>query len=249
MKLTQSMAALVLLTSAAAAHAEFSGTLTATSDYDWRGVTQSAQDPALQGSIDFAAENGFNAGVWASTVDFGSGDPNVEIDLYAGWGGGETFPWGVGIVYYTYPGESSFNFPEVYGSLGWEWITGKISYSWDFAGTSETAFYYEANVEYPLPADFSFLGHIGYSDGDGIEAAYGQDNYTDWSAGIGYTYSHFDFSLKWVDGSDLKTLNDTPNDISNSDARVIFTVGTSFPWSSAEPLEGEQETKAKDAAQ
>jgi uncharacterized protein (TIGR02001 family) len=230
MKLTQGMTALVLLASAAVAHAEFSGTVTATTDYDWRGVTQTAQNPALQGSLDFASDMGFHAGAWASNVDFGGGDPNIEIDLYAGWGGGETFPWDVGIVYYTYTGESSFNFPEIYGSLGWEWITGKISYSWDFAGTSETAFYYEGNVDYPLPANFSLLGHLGYSDGDGIEAAYGQDNYMDWSAGIGYTWGHFDFALKWVDGEDLETLRGTPHDISSTDARAIFSVSTTFPW-------------------
>jgi uncharacterized protein (TIGR02001 family) len=230
MKLTQGMTALVLLASAAVAHAEFSGTVTATTDYDWRGVTQTAQNPALQGSLDFASDMGFHAGAWASNVDFGGGDPNIEIDLYAGWGGGETFPWDVGIVYYTYTGESSFNFPEIYGSLGREWITGKISYSWDFAGTSETAFYYEGNVDYPLPANFSLLGHLGYSDGDGIEAAYGQDNYMDWSAGIGYTWGHFDFALKWVDGEDLETLRGTPHDISSTDARAIFSVSTTFPW-------------------
>jgi uncharacterized protein (TIGR02001 family) len=230
MKLTQGMTALVLLASAAVAHAEFSGTVTATTDYDWRGVTQTAQNPALQGSLDFASDMGFHAGAWASNVDFGGGDPNIEIDLYAGWGGGETFPWDVGIVYYTYTGESSFNFPEIYGSLGWEWITGKISYSWDFAGTSETAVYYEGNVDYPLPANFSLLGHLGYSDGDGIEAAYGQDNYMDWSAGIGYTWGHFDFALKWVDGEDLETLRGTPHDISSTDARAIFSVSTTFPW-------------------
>ncbi len=242
MKLTHGLAAMALMASAATAHAEFSGTLSATSDYDWRGVTQTANDPALQGSLDYSSDIGFHAGAWASNVNFGGGDPNVEIDLYAGWGGGETFPWDLGIVYYTYPGESSFNFPEVYASLGWEWISGKISYSWDFGGYSETAFYYEGNVAYPL-GDFSLLGHLGYSDGDGIEAAYGQDNYTDWSAGFGYTWSHFDFALKWVDGSDLKTLKNSPDDISNTDARVIFSVSTSFPWSNAEPVEGEMESK------
>ena len=90
--------------------------------------------------------------------------------------------------------------------------------------------YYEANVDYPLPANFSLLGHFGYSDGNGIETAYGQDNYFDLAAGVGYTWDHFDFSLKYVDGEDLETLRDTPRDISNSEAVVIFTVSTSFPW-------------------
>lgn len=230
MKLTHGVAAVFLLATATAAHAQVSGTVTATTDYDWRGVTQTAQDPALQGSLDYASDMGLYAGVWASNVDFGSGDPNVEIDLYAGWSGGETLVWDVGAVYYTYPGESSFNFPELYGSLGWEFIEGKISYSWDFAGTSETAFYYEANIDYGLPANFGVIGHIGYSDGDGIEAAYGQDNYMDWAVGMTYTWSHFDFSLKWVDGEDLETLKNTPDDIASSEARAIFSVSTTFPW-------------------
>jgi uncharacterized protein (TIGR02001 family) len=242
MKLTQGLAALALLVTATAVNAEFSGTVTATSDYDWRGVTQTAQDPALQGSIDWAMDNGLHAGAWASNVDFGSGDPNVEVDFYAGWGGGETYVWDVGAVYYVYPGESDFNFPEIYASLGWEFLTGKISYSWDFAGTSETAFYYEANLDYGLPANFGVIGHIGYSDGDGITAAYSNfdvngniveevDNYMDWAVGITYTWGHFDFALKWVDGEDLETKRDTVDDISSSEARAIFSVATTFPWS------------------
>ncbi len=127
MKLIHGIAALVMMASAAAAHAEVTGTLAATTDYNWRGVTQTAQDPALQGSLDFSTEMGFHGGAWASNVDFGGGDPNVEIDLYAGYGGGETFLWDVGILYYTYTGASDLNFTEFYGSLGWEWITGKPS--------------------------------------------------------------------------------------------------------------------------
>jgi uncharacterized protein (TIGR02001 family) len=231
MKLTHGVAAVLLLATATAAHAEFSGTVTATTDYDWRGVTQTAQDPALQGSFDWSSDMGLYAGVWASNVDFGSGDPNVEVDLYGGWSGGDVLTYDVGAVYYTYPGESDFNFPEIYGSVGWEFLSAKISYSWDFAGTSETAFYYEGNVDSGLPANFGVTGHIGYSDGDGIRAAYGQSNYYDWSVGLTYTWSHFDFSLKWVDGEDLDTLRNTPDDISSSDARAIFTVSTTFPWS------------------
>ncbi len=231
MKLTHGVAAVLLLATATAAHAEFSGTVTATTDYDWRGVTQTAQDPALQGSFDWSSDMGIYAGVWASNVDFGSGDPNVEVDLYAGWSGGEVLTYDFGGVYYTYPGESDFNFPELYASVGWEFLSAKISYSWDFAGTSETAFYYEGNVDYGLPANFGVIGHIGYSDGDGISAAYGQSNYYDWAVGITYTWSHFDFELKWVDGEDLDTLRNTPDDIASSDARAIFTVSTTFPWS------------------
>ena len=41
MKLSHGVAAVVLLASASAAHAELSGTITAVSDYDFRGVSLS----------------------------------------------------------------------------------------------------------------------------------------------------------------------------------------------------------------
>jgi uncharacterized protein (TIGR02001 family) len=234
MKLSQGVAAILLLGAGAIAHAEITGTVTGTTDYNWRGVTQSSQNPALQGSIDYAHDSGFYAGAWASTIDFGDdSDADVEVDLYLGFGGGDTFPWDVGVVWYTYPGSNgdATDFPEVYGSLGYKWIEGKISYTSNFGGLSEQAWYYEANANFDLPLNLTLGLHAGYSDGDGIKAAYDQGDYFDWSAGLSYTLWHFDLNLKYVDGSDLKTLDGTYDDLFSSESTVIFTVSTTFPWS------------------
>jgi len=236
MKITQGLAAFVLLATASAAHAEFpgtfTGTVTATSDYNWRGVTQTSQDPALQGSVDYSMENGVYAGAWASNVDFGDCcDEEVEIDLYTGFSGGETVTWDVGFVYYWYPGADDLDFPEVYASVGYEWVEAKLSYSSDFANYSEQAWYLEGNAAYELPANFGLEAHIGYSTGDGIEEAYGQDDYFDWSVGVTYALKNFNLALKYVDGSDLETLDGTPDDVSSSEGVAIFSVSTTFPWS------------------
>ena len=236
MKMTQGLAALVLLATASAAHAEFpgtfTGTITATSDYNWRGITQTSQDPALQGSVDYSMENGFYAGAWASNVDFGDCcDEEVEIDLYTGFSGGETVTWDVGFIYYWYPGAEDLDFPEVYAAVGYEWFEAKLSYSSDFANYSEQAWYLEGNAAYELPANFGLEAHIGYSTGDGIEEAYGQDDYFDWSVGVTYGFKNFGLGLKYVDGSDLDTLDGTPGDVSSSEGVVIFSVSTTFPWS------------------
>ena len=233
MKLTQGLAALVLLGSVAAANAEVTGTVTVVSDYNWRGVTQSAQDPALQGSIDYAHDSGFYAGVWGSNVDFGDCcDENIETDLYAGFSGGEDVTWDVGFIYYYYPGAEGLDYPEVYAGIGYKWLEGKMWYSSDFANYDEQAWYFEANAAYELPANFGLEAHVGYSTGDGIEAAYGVDNYMDWSVGVTYAVGHFDLGLKYADGSDLNTLDGTPDDVSSSEGVAIFSVATSFPWSS-----------------
>jgi|PlaIllAssembly_1097288.scaffolds.fasta_scaffold46974_3 uncharacterized protein (TIGR02001 family) len=235
MKLTHGLAALVLLASASAAHAEFSGTAAAVTDYNWRGVTQTAQGPAVQGSLDYSHSSGFYAGLWGSNVDFGDCcDESVEVDIYAGFSGGEELVWDVGINYYSYPGADDLDFGEIYASLGYKWIEGKIWYSDDFGNYGKSAMYYEANAAFELPYNLGLAGHLGYSDGSGIEEAYGQGDYIDWSIGLTYTYNHFDFGLKWVDGSDLKTYDGTPDDVLSSESRAIFSISTAFPWTSGE---------------
>jgi uncharacterized protein (TIGR02001 family) len=240
MRLSHGIAAIVLASAGVTANAaELSATVTATTDYDFRGITQTAQDPAIQGSIDLATDPGFYAGVWASNVDFGPGDPNVEIDYYAGWGGGETITWDLGVVYYTYVSASDLNYPEYYGSLGWRWFEVKAWYGSDYAGLDgKNERYFEGNATYELPANFGLVGHIGYSNGSGIKEAYGQSSYYDWSVGVTYTWSHFDMSLKWVDGEDLKTFQNGTcdpvtgkcSDVGSTEARAIFQVSTTFPW-------------------
>ena len=229
MKLSHGLVAAGLSFAAMTAHAEITGTVTAASDYDFRGITQSAQDPVLQGSIDYAHESGLYAGIWASNVDFGD-DADVEVDYYAGWSGGEDLTYDVGLVWYSYPGtEAQYDFGEVYGELGYKWISGKVSYSNDFGNSGESAFYYEANASYELPANFGLTGHLGYSDGDAIDLFY-DDSYMDWSVGVTYAYSHFTFGLKYADGSDLSALDGTPDDINSSEGVAIFSISTTFPW-------------------
>lgn len=210
----------VLLAAAGAANAgSFSVTPTIVSDYDWRGWTQSDKDPAVQLGLDYAFDSGFYVGTWASTVDFGPGDPNVEVDLYAGyaWGDSETsFGYDFGVNYYAYPGDSDGNFFEAYAGIAKGVFDAKLWYSPKFLGDygDESAFYVEANGKFPLPENFSILTHIGYSFGD----YHTGNKYTDYSVGLGYDVSNFALSLKYVDGS---------NGVDN---RVIGAISTTLPW-------------------
>jgi uncharacterized protein (TIGR02001 family) len=224
------LGALGLLTAAGVANAEVSSTWTLTSDYDFRGFSQSATDPAVQGSIDFAADSGFYVGAWASNVDFGDADVDYEVDVYAGFSGGETLLWDAGIVYYAYPDESDFNYAEIYGSLGYEWFEGKLWYSNDFGGDATegdtSAIYAEANATIELPQNFSVLLHAGLSTGDYWDDVNGDDQ-IDYSVGVGYTAGNFDLALKYVDtDSDVEVTDD----VFNNEGRVIFSIATTFPW-------------------
>ena len=236
MKLSHGVAAVILLASATAAHAELSGTITAVSDYDFRGISLSAEDPALQGSIDYAFDNGIYLGAWASNIDYGKGvDGNIELDLYGGYAWEtESFGFDAGIVWYTYPDSSSSgrkekisDYPEVYFGLSYEFLEVMQWYTWDYGGTSEDAFYTEGNVGFDLPANFSIGAHLGYNYGD----AFKNTEYWDYSIGVGYSLANFDFELKWVDTS-LSRGDDlfSSDDVFNSEGRVVFGVSTTFPW-------------------
>jgi uncharacterized protein (TIGR02001 family) len=234
MKNVKWLVASVALAVAGVANAgDLSMTVTATSDYDFRGVTQTAQDPALQLSVDWAAENGLYVGAWGSNVDFGDCcDENVELDLYAGFAGGdeEGLTYDVGGVYYMYPGADDLDYPEIYAGVAYGMFDAKLWYSWDFFALDEDAYYIEGNMNVPLPAEFGLALHVGYSDGTVFDDFEGYESYFDYSVGITRSFGGFDFELKWVDGSDWKALDGTPGDVLSSEARVILSVSTTLPW-------------------
>lgn len=128
----------------------FSANVTLTSDYVYRGITQTNEDPALQGGFDYAHDSGFYLGVWASSLEFQSeveteidvpeGEKKVvdvnpdfgsmEVDVYGGFAGEfqNGVGWDVGALYYLYPDQNEdggvdYDFLELYGSLSYEWDT------------------------------------------------------------------------------------------------------------------------------
>ncbi|MDY6949451.1 MAG: TorF family putative porin, partial [Pseudomonadota bacterium] len=217
-----------------------------------------AKDPAIQGSIDFAADSGWYVGAWGSNIDFGDGDDivsdaDIEVDVYTGFTGTSEagLGWDVGLVYYTYPSASDLNYFEMYGSLSYNWFKGKIWYSNAFGGDyaedgfastlgndDASAFYVEGNATIPLPKDFSIILHAGYSTGDYWDNAAAVANlgngtnfdgeYIDYSIGVAYTINKFNLALKYVDTDGDL---ETTGDVFNNEGRVIFTVATTFPWS------------------
>ena len=62
--------------------AEVYANVAASSNYFWRGITQTQDGAAVSGGIDYSNDSGFYAGTWVSNVDFGS-KTSYELDLYA----------------------------------------------------------------------------------------------------------------------------------------------------------------------
>lgn len=236
--------ALTVLGLMTSAHAEITGTATVTSDYDFRGVSLSDEDPAFQASIDYAHDNGFYASIWGSTLDYGPDyDGAIEIDLSAGLSG-ETemgIGWDVGAVYYMYPDsdgspakEEIEDYAEAYLGGSYQMFDAKVWYADDYADVGESAWYTELNANFELPAGLTLGLHVGQSFGDYWDAAAddaGADDgeLTDWSIGLGYTVGYFDLNLRYVDTDTDSELEVNSGAFAN-DSRVVFSVSTSFPW-------------------
>jgi len=60
------------------------------SQYIFRGLTQTREDPALQGGVDYSHSNGFYVGMWGSNISWLTDadaykSSSLEIDIYAGY--------------------------------------------------------------------------------------------------------------------------------------------------------------------
>jgi uncharacterized protein (TIGR02001 family) len=117
------LGAAALLAAARPARAvDWSGALTVTSDYIFRGVSQTGGEPALQGSLTASWDPGWYVSGWASNVEFGpDDDASLEIDVLAGWAGDLHGRWTLdaALVRYVYPGERSDDSSEILVSAEW----------------------------------------------------------------------------------------------------------------------------------
>ena len=103
--------------------AEFESNVAISSDYIWRGMTQTNEEPAVSGGFDIAGDNGLYFGTWASNVEFGD-DAALELDWYAGYASelSNGLSYDIGYLAYTYPGEDSLDFEEIYLGLGYSYF-------------------------------------------------------------------------------------------------------------------------------
>ncbi|MEO8314015.1 MAG: TorF family putative porin [Pseudomonadota bacterium] len=220
-----------LLVFAGAASAEIAITPTLASDYDFRGISQTNGDPAFQLGVTYTGETGMYLGLWGSTVDFpvkaGEANAKSEIDVYAGYAGGDAKEgWGydVGTIYYSYPNQGTANYPEFYTGVSHGGFSAKLWYSWNMYNSGDTAYYADVNLNMPASEVFSVLFHMGYSGGEywTADKPGRLGKYMDWALGFGATIKDVTMAVKYVDGSDIN--QKFPRNL----GRVIFSLTTTL---------------------
>lgn len=220
----------------------FSANVGATTDYVFRGISQSDSEHAFQGGVD-VGYGLFYGGVWASTIDFGL-DEEAEVDFYGGIKpvvGPVTFD--LGLIYYFYPGlDGSFNGDMLEVKAGAsispvDKVTVGATAYWSpqFTFTDDvSALYLEATAAYAIIDEFSISGAIGRQDvdtdgyyvdiSDGDEA----DSYTTWNIGGTYAFEGVSLDLRYYD-TDLEEVElRGPSGDSLSDNRFAVGLKLSF---------------------
>ena len=212
------------------------------SDYLFRGVSQTHGKPALQGGIDYAFANGAYVGTWLSTITWvkdGYGSGSTEIDVYGGYkntfAGGD-WNYDIGYITYNYPGHgnqlpnvntgSNPNTQELYGALGYKWISAKYSYTtsshfigWtggpdaagNYTGNTRGSNYLELNANYDLGDGWTLIGHVGHQKVKNYTAttALQSADYTDWKFGASKDVGFGVVSLVYSDTNTKGTCSST----------------------------------------
>ncbi len=188
----------------------FAYNVSLTSQYIYRGLSQSNYRPALQGGADYTHSSGFYAGVWASSItwlrDFGLSSSRVEIDTYLGYKQSVgDFTYDVGYLRYNYPGKRTDgalrpDTDELYIAGTFKEYTLKYSHGLsNVFGTvdSKNTGYLDLTAAWPLVEGLTLTAHVGHQRFTGVTKS--DSSYTDWklelgkdfgqgvSGGLGYT--------------------------------------------------------------
>ena len=212
-----------------------SANLTFTSDYVFRGISQTDEKFAVQGGFDWESANyGIYIGTWASNISWTDDEASsAEVDVYFGWKKNWN-DWGldIGYIHFNYPGFSIGNSDEVYATGSWKWIY--LSYyrivSTGYFGVQDArgSEYGQIGADYTFPAGFTIGASYGATrlsgDDPSIAGANSLADYDDYKVYVGYsdtTYTGLDFELAWTD-TDI----DNPADIAKD--RVYFSITKNF---------------------
>ena len=221
----------------------FSANVTLTSDYVYRGISQTNENPALQGGLDYSYDSSypfdFYLGVWASNVEFNGGGDNaasLEIDVYGGMKGelANGLGWDLGIMYYAYPDQNEdggidYDFYEFYGSLSYTWDIATadigVAYTTDFFGEDNEAIWWHGGLGLDMGIVNPYI-QLGYQDVEGDRTT-GDElgfDYTYYAVGVSTSVDVLTFDLSWQEAyGDCNPLVD--GDLCDS---LVFSVSSSF---------------------
>jgi len=185
------------------------GSLAVTTDYVYRGLSQSGGEPAIQGGLYAQPATGWTIGVWASTVQLGrNADTSAEVDLYLArsWAMGSDWDARVGLTHYAYPNDNlplQYDYDELIASVSYRqrvtatatWSPKMSRYGAGRVARDREAASYELTYLQPVIGAWSFGAGAGYYD---LEDLF-DTGYWYWNAGFLYSWQRLQVDLAYID--------------------------------------------------
>ena len=197
--------------------------LALTTDYRFRGVSQTNEDPAVQGGMTLGLSSGIYAGVWASSMASGA-----ELDYFAGLNVDfASVTLGAEYRYYDYTGDYAVDpdYEELSVTASAMGATLGVIYSDDYSGTG--AEYTRYGAAYNLPVGPLMLhAHAGLNDFDQPYFADGEDQYMDYEVAASMNVvDNVTVKVAWV-GTDLE--KEAVGGLDLAEDAVILTVSAAL---------------------
>ena len=188
----------------------FTGYITLTSDYRFRGLSQTSMDPAVQAGIDFQHDVGLFAGLWGSNVDFPidqfQPDPrDVELNYYLGYHRPIGREWAgvISVIRYSYPGATkNYDYTEISVGVNYqEHLFATVAYSDDAFSLGGSATVYEIAAQFPLVYGTEIGATVGlYDSSDLLDG-----NYKYWNVGLSKPIDRWTFDARFHDTDSTAT--------------------------------------------
>lgn len=233
------LASIMLSSTSHAADATFTTTASValTSDYLFRGVSQTSKNAAVQGSMAFNHASGAYLSFWASSIASAAG--GQELDSLLGYSGkAGDLGYDVGVMRYNYPGANAASngfdpdYNEVYASIsGWGAKAG-FNYSPDYYQESDSYIYLYAGYGYEI-GGVTLSGALGLNRFDSaammtqalaLNPANHEDTYLDYKLALSKTIGGVGVEGAII-GSDI---NETDCGGGLCDGRLVVTLSRSL---------------------
>lgn len=236
----RALCALALVSTAGLAEAAVSSNVALTSDYVFRGASQTNREPAIQGGFDVTTEGGAYFGTWGSSISWlsdlgGDISSNAEIDGYAGYRGSfsDSVAYDVGAIYYWYPGSYPAGFndadtAEIYFGITAGIFGLKYSYAiTDLFGytDSDGSGYLDASVNWGFADTWTLNLHAGKQWIENNE----DFEYVDWKIGATKAFDNgFSIAVAYTDTDAEESLYTNAFGEVTADESVFITLSRSF---------------------
>lgn len=206
---------------------EVSASITAISDYSFRGISLSDRDPAVQASLEAEHRSGVYVGAWGSSIARYA-DTNAELDVYGGWRGTVGgLDLDLGAQAYLYPGGKGGNYAELIGSVSKTLGPAELQLgaAWSPAqkniGNADNRYFF-AGLSSGIPGTpLTISANLGHEKGS-LGGPRGKK--WDWGLGAEAVLGRFRLGISWVD-SNIKRVDD-PDGL--ADSAIIGSASIDF---------------------